>query len=101
MSPIQSIDLTAAKRFLDALDPSGVFSFQTFGGNDGRKSETLARVLHGTLDQHAATLSALNHQGAGVFVMVNQGDLMGRKKANVRRIRALFVDLDGAPLEPV
>lgn len=94
-------DLSIAQQFLNALDPSGVFSFQTFDDDDKRKSETLARVLHGTLDYHAATLSALNQQGAGVFVMVNQGDLKGRKKANVYRVRALFVDLDGAPLEPV
>lgn len=43
----------------------------------------------------------LNEQGAGIFVMVNAGDGKGRKRANVRAVRALFVDLDGAPLEPV
>ncbi len=94
-------DLVTAQHFLYVLDPSGAFSFQTFDDNKDRKSQTLARILHGTLDLHAATLSALNQQGAGVFVMVNQGDLKGRAAANVHRVRALFVDLDGAPLEPV
>lgn len=90
-----------AQHFLCALDPSGLFSFQTFDDDKHRKSKALVRILHGTFDKHAATLSALNQQGAGVFVMVNQGDLKGRKEANVQKVRALFVDLDGAPLEPV
>src|SRR6185437_4407803 len=57
--------------------------------------------LHGTLVQHRTALADLNARGAGVFWMVNAGDGNGRKAKNVRRIRALFVDLDGAPLEPV
>jgi hypothetical protein len=96
-----SADLSTAQRFLRALDPSEIFSFQTFDDDDKRKRPALARVLHGTLDDHAATLSALNQQGAGVFVMVNQGDFKGRAAVNVQKVRALFVDLDGAPLEPV
>jgi hypothetical protein len=98
---IHSPDVAAAKQFLCALDPSGVFTFQTFDDNKDRKNKALARVYHGTLDQHAATLSALNQQGAGIFVMVNEGDLKGRASANVRRVRALVVDLDGSPLEPL
>ena len=43
----------------------------------------------------------LNDQGAGVFVTVNATDGKGRTAANIVRVRALFVDLDGAPLEPV
>ena len=98
---IHSPDIGLAKRFLDALAPDGRLSFQTFDDDKNRKNQTLARVLHGSLDQHAAALSALNQQGAGVFVMVNQGDLKGRAAVNVQRVRAAFVDLDGAPLESV
>jgi len=58
-------------------------------------------VLHGTLDQHAAMLASLNDKGAGIFVMVNEGDLQGRGSVNVKDSTALFVDLDGAPLEPI
>lgn len=94
-------DLTVARRFLEVLAPGEQVTFQTFDDNDKRKSGALARVLHGTLEQRAAELSALNQQGAGIFVMVNAGDFNGRKKENVRRVRAVFVDLDGAPLEPV
>jgi hypothetical protein len=39
----------------------------------------------------------LNAQGAGVFVMVNAGDGKGRTARNVTRVRALFLDTDGAP----
>jgi hypothetical protein len=38
--------------------------------------------------------------GCGVFIMVNEGDGKGRKAENVVRVRALFIDLDGAPIEP-
>ena len=93
-------DMNQAQRFLTLLAGDEPVTFQTF--DDGAtKKPKLARILHGNLEEHAATLSALNAQGAGVFVMVNRGDGLGRKAANVTGIRALFVDLDGAPLEPV
>jgi predicted transcriptional regulator len=43
----------------------------------------------------------LNRSGHGIFVTVNQTDLNGRRKSNIQRIRAVFADLDGVPLEPV
>jgi hypothetical protein len=58
-------------------------------------------VLHGSLDENAEDLSRLNARGAGVFVTVNETDGEGRKTENIIRVRAQFVDLDGAPLEPV
>jgi hypothetical protein len=75
-------------------------TFQTFDESGMRRAD-LSCLLHGTLADHADTLTALNQRGAGVFVMVNAGDGMGRKTENVNAVRALFVDLDGAPLEPV
>lgn len=91
-------DLDDARTFLDLLGESA-FTFQTFADAAGRSG--LARILHGTLTQHADTLSDLNAKGAGVFVMVNEGDGKGRKCANVQKVRAVFVDLDGSPLNPV
>ena len=32
---------------------------------------------------------------------VNETDGRGRKAKNIKRVRAVFVDLDGSPLEPV
>lgn len=94
------IDTAEAARFLAALSGDTLHTFQTFG-EAARGSRSLNRILHGTLQRHAVALSGLNLKGAGVFVMVNRGDGMGRKADNVTAGRALFVDLDGAPLDPV
>lgn len=89
-----------AERFLTLLAPGERITFQTFP-ESGKHRRGLTRVLHGTLAEHASTLASLNARGAGVYWMVNAGDGAGRKAENVQRVRALFVDLDGAPLEPV
>lgn len=93
-----AIDRDAAGAFLSALGSS--VTFQTFDDSASKRGY-LNSVLHGDLREHAATLARLNAQGAGVFVMVNAGDGNGRKTANVQTVRALFADLDGAPLAPV
>lgn len=91
-----------AEKFLKLLEPKGdTFTFQTFDDDAKRKSKSLAHVLHGTLADHWNQLCALNKAGAGVYITVNETDLKGRKAENVTRIRAVFVDLDGAPLPPV
>lgn len=90
-------DLSQAGRLLDLLEPEGDFCFQTFGDNS--KNPGLARKPRGTLDTVAGELTALNQRHAGVFVMVNRGT--ERNNAGVTGIRALFVDLDGSPIEPV
>ncbi|WP_413673067.1 DNA-primase RepB domain-containing protein [Massilia cellulosiltytica] len=98
--PQASVDLTDAQRFLDFLARGSACTFQVF--DDGQaKRRGLNRILHGSLAVHSKTLMRLNEQGAGIFVMVNAGDGNGRKLSNVRAVRALFVDLDGAPLAPV
>jgi RecA-family ATPase len=90
-------DRDAADRFLMALDPgTDKFTFQTLDDDQGRKSKALARVLHGTLAEHWSTLLQVNEQGAGVFVAVNETDFKGRSADNIVRVRAAFVDLDGA-----
>jgi hypothetical protein len=89
-----------AEKFLKALDPKAdTFTFQTF--DEGKKKvRGLTRMLHGTLAQHWETLCRLNKAGAGVYITVNETDLKGRKAENVTRVRAVFADLDGAPLAP-
>lgn len=87
-------------RLLDLLAPGEPVTFQTFDDTKRHRRE-LVQILHGTLAEYAATLAKLNAQGAGVFFVVNATDGEGRKASNVKRVRALFVDLDGAPLEPV
>ena len=64
-----------AHQFLTAVDPSAeAFTFQTFDDNQQRQSKDLARVLHGSLDQHWEKLCSLSSDGAGVFVTINETD---------------------------
>ena len=98
--PNPQIDLAEARKFLSGLGKGGLFTFQTFG-DVNKADKTLSRISHGDFDQHCAALGTRNSRGAGVFFMVNEGDGKGRKKENVSRVRSVFVDLDGAPLEPV
>ena len=88
-------DLDQAARFLKFLDPREErFTYQVFPDRDGAPTF----VSHGPLFAVADHLVRANEDGAGVFVMIAAGDLQGRKRANVRRMRLVFVDLDGAPL---
>lgn len=95
-----AVDLDQAQRFLNALEPEGAFTFQTFDDSAAKRG-AMAQVFQGSLTQHRRTLERLNLDGAGVFVTVNAGDGQGRKAENITRVRALYVDLDGAPIEPV
>lgn len=71
-------------------------SFQTFC--DKGKNKALIKQVHGTLEEHFKTLAQLNLKGAGVFFTVNETDLKGRTTENIKKVRALFIDLDGSPL---
>jgi RepB DNA-primase from phage plasmid len=55
-------------------------------------------VLHGSLDSLWDALTSLSQRGAGIFVTINETDFLGRKASDTVRVRALFADLDGAPL---
>lgn len=94
-----SPSLDEAKRFLDALAPKGIVTFQTLPERKkkGRASgpNTIAH------SPKLPYLAKLNKAGAGVFVMVNTGSGKGRKTEDVLGVRAVFVDLDGAELQPV
>jgi len=91
-----------AEVFLTALAGQDTpFTFQTFDDVKDRKEKSLARIFHGTFNQHKQVLKALNAQRAGVYVTVNQTDLKGRSLANIVKVRALFVDLDGSPIQPI
>ena len=94
-------NLAEARRFIKHMvgRTDAPITLQTF--DDAPAKRSLARVLHGTIDQHAAQLSSLQREGAGVFWMVNAGDFNGRSEDNVTAVRFLFADLDGARLEPI
>lgn len=94
-------DINTAARFLAALSGDLEHTFQTYDDNKDRKSKSLNRIVYGSLQRRAHLLESLNLKGAAVSVMVNRGDQAGRKTANVMAGRALFVDLDGPPIEHV
>jgi hypothetical protein len=107
MGKLLTPDMDEAARFLNLLDPTGTFTFQTFDDNAKHKDWSLARVYQGTLMEHADTLTQLQQRRAGVFVTVNRGDGIVhpgdktcRTAKNIIAVRALFADLDGAPLQP-
>lgn len=93
-------DLEMAIAFRDFLEPGGELTFQVIA--ESRTSDAArSEHRHGRLEDLAQWLTVQNQAGAGVFAMVNRGDGAGRKKSNVMSVRAAFVDLDGAPLEPI
>ena len=94
------VDIDAANRFLTLLDEQAEgFTFQCLD-DSGQGRSPLARVFNGSLTQWRAKLEALNRNGAGVFVAVNETDLNGRKRENVRRVRAVWADLDSPEIRP-
>jgi hypothetical protein len=57
---------------------------------------------HGKFDDLLPVLMDMNRLGFGVFVTINETDGSGRrKKENIKKVRALWVDLDGTPLEAI
>lgn len=94
-------DLVQAERFLTLLDEEAeFFTFQTFDDLKARKDNSLARILHGELAQHATDLQRLQWRRAGVYVTVNATDRQGRKLHNMVRPRALWCEWDrvGQPM---
>jgi len=94
---LTNFGLDAASTFLKLLDPNATaFSFRTFGDTENVKG--LVRNYQGSFESLAPQLAEANMAGAGVFVVVNDG---GHRAKDINRVRAVFADLDGAPLGPV
>jgi hypothetical protein len=112
-SQFPALNRSDAQKFLEFLDPDAdQFTFQTFTDSEERKktyaknagwiTDPLAKVLHGKLAEHWASLVDLCGQGAGVFVTVNKTTLSGRRnKENITEVRAYFVDCDGVALDEI
>ncbi|MDD5250475.1 MAG: phage/plasmid primase, P4 family [Rhodocyclaceae bacterium] len=96
-------DLEQARIFIELItgSPDAAVTFQTFDDAKERGNGRLAQILHGSLGQHAARLGLLNQSGAGIFIMVNEGDGHGRAEKNVTGIRAVFVDCDKPDSDPL
>ena len=95
-------DLDQARNFLELLDEEATgFTFQMATDAEPKpKPDPLARAINLPPDNLKA-LVIRNGNGAAIWVMINAGDGKARKAANITRVRAVFADLDGAPLDPV
>lgn len=99
-------DLDQASRFLNTIDPDvswleTPWCFQTFLDKGNSNDKFKAWHKHGQLLDKAEKLTISNREMGGVFVTINETDGIGRKGDNIVRIRAVFADLDGAPLAPI
>lgn len=98
-------DLDMARRHLTLLDEDAeTFVFQIFDDSK-RKDPSLARVLYGTLDEHAAELTRAQVRGAGVFVTVNRSRNGRRRKEDIGAYRSFWREADkpnlpALPIEP-
>jgi hypothetical protein len=92
--------LDQAQHFLRRLDPGqGTFLFQLLA--DRPRARGLHKTMLATLDKAARELEECQSLGLGVFVTINATTGAKRRVGDVERVRAVFVDLDGSPLEPV
>jgi hypothetical protein len=95
-------DISEAQHFLKLLDENNFeFVFETIEEPKPIQGKPKVNRYTGTFEAHKEALIKANQEDCGVFVAVNATDGRGRKKENVNKIRAFFVDLDGSPLEPV
>lgn len=68
---------------------------------DDKKTGRKPAIFHATPAQAFERLSIANRNGYGCFWTVNKTNGLGRTAKDITECRALFVDLDGAPIEPV
>ena len=91
-------DRREAERFLESLDPDADgFSFRTFSDTGYTRSgnrDPLEKAIHGSLSDCWDELVRLNRQGAVITVTINRTTGEGRSVADIRRVRALFIDDD-------
>jgi putative DNA primase/helicase len=101
------------KRLVPNFDQAEQFTTRLNGGKSNGKFTFLAidddktrnsppsPEKHGTIEEAANFIKNATMRGYGVYVTVNVTDLKGRKTENILSARAIFVDLDGAPIVPV
>ena len=88
--------------FLSAFP--GVKTFQTFDDNSERKSPKLVKQFHvkdSMPIKVTLELEDRNSYGAGIFMTINETNGEGRKATDIDKVRAVFADLDGSPIDPV
>lgn len=105
---IPPVAVEEAKRFLSLLDGSGHTPFVFLAYPEADDSERLqAKQLVGSIDdsEFLASLTEMNQRGFAISVAVNETDGRGRRRENIKRIRAVWHEDDRGfagsfPLEP-
>ncbi len=99
MSVVKPDMLVAAKFLRHLLGSDDKVCFQTIANKNDNHGDNTYRF--GSLTKWWAWLVDQNQQGMGIYFVVNETDGRGRKEENIVSVKALFVDLDGAPLGPI
>lgn len=86
-----------AREFLKMIDPE-VNSFCFRQLPDNKMTRVRPVNLDGETKEVLPRLQRANSAGGGAFVVVNEG---GQKDDDITRVRAVFADTDGAPVEPI
>jgi hypothetical protein len=94
-----AIQLDEAERFLDFVAGDDVIGFRTF--DDQERARVAPVKLYGSFEECSYKLKQQNEKGSGVFWVVNHSKDKNQTDSSIDSIRAVFVDLDGAPLFPV
>ena len=90
-----TIDLGVAQQYLTRIDEDDdKHIFQLI-------KATKAHVLVGTLAELAERLVKANRDGFGVYITINHSSTGRRIAGDIDRVRAVFGDMDGAPLENI
>jgi hypothetical protein len=98
--PSKTIDLAVAEKYIATITRGGDACFQTFNDmKDSKGNTVIPQWKYGKFSQLSKWLIDENMKGAGIYIVVNEGDGKGRSKENITKVRAVFVDLDGAPIE--
>lgn len=89
------------KSFFDLFP--GVKTIQTFDDTKAKR-KNLTKMFHfngEVTEKILSDLRFINELGAGIYMTINETNGKGRLADDIVRIRSVFVDLDGSPLEPV
>ena len=91
-------DLEVADEFFEFIATKEDLNWRTF--DDSETGSVGPRKFFGQLEDVKERLSHENSNGAGIFWLVNICG-KGQTDSEVTGVRSLFLDLDGAPLDPV
>lgn len=91
------LNIESTEKFLKTLSghSNSEFMFCTLPDSPNAKVQPLN--IQGSFLNKKEQLIRLNQLGGGIFVMINDGDGLGRKRENIKNIRAFFMDFDEEP----